>query len=117
MLGKLFESAMHIETETREYMEKVTKRFAPHGVVAFPRAGDWGSAFGHVFFDDQFPRRSGVPITPVAFAPGFIDSSGSGDASDIFRKLLAHGGVAVRIEEENTIPCFGSRRELEGSIF
>ncbi|KAI1877495.1 hypothetical protein JX265_003503 [Neoarthrinium moseri] len=115
-VGKLFEAFTRIESETREYMEKVAHRHGPYGVVAFPRDGTWGVAFGHVFFNhDSVRHLDGV--APVAFSPTFIDSSGSGHKQNLFRKLIAVGGADVVIEEEDCYPYYGTRSDLARDIF
>ncbi|KAK4220344.1 hypothetical protein QBC37DRAFT_445634 [Rhypophila decipiens] len=118
MLGKLFEGATHIESETREYMEKVARYFGPDGVVAFPREGEWGIAFGHVFYGAESRKRVGrVPMVPFAFAPGYIDDSGRGDRQALFKKVLGVGGADVSFEEEDSVPYYGTRSELARSVF
>ncbi|KAM7205722.1 hypothetical protein V8F20_002955 [Naviculisporaceae sp. PSN 640] len=117
-LGKLFEGATHIESETREYMERVARHFGPDGVVAFPREGEWGIAFDHVFYDAGSPKRVGrVPLVPFAFSPGFIDSNGRGDRQALFKKILGVGGADVSFEEEDSVPYYGSRSDLARSVF
>lgn len=90
-------------------MEKIAKFSCPHGVVTCERGGDWGLAYGSVFYklDNYLPNK------PATFAPSFIDDRASGDVQGMFIKLLGLGGVDVDIDRDDEFVYYGTSRDLQ----
>jgi hypothetical protein len=112
-VGKLFEGLARQDAETRKHMERIAKH-VPKGVVSCQRGGDWGLAFGHVFF--KTANSHDDVNYPMTFGPSFIDSDASGNEIEIFKKIMQFGPASANIEKRNTLPWFGSRKGLESFV-